>query len=158
MVTITAAIGTVVVVRRKPVVGKDLRWLGAWLVAIAMPFAGVVFSAVIPVYLNNRKVTAAREYCDALIPRLESHRVATGSYPQEIAIVENGLRRSDLIHEGSYARGREGTRYRLAFCDPTEGMSGFPQYVYDSQEASWMAFDNPRDFGFDPDQLEQYWR
>jgi hypothetical protein len=103
----------------------------------AFVFGSTLISLPVGAALLERDVQAAKQFCEALIPRLEEHKMRQGEYPRDIESV------GDLPEQPRLLRGRsfyfsDGSKYHFSFSDPSGMLNG---YGYDRASKSWYKWD-----------------
>lgn len=114
-------------------------WSAAAVFALVATFGLLALSGHAGSLVNERDVERAMEYCESLVPALETHRSGTGEYPRELE--ELGVTAADvpayLRDQGRfYALGRDGGyRFRV---DKAVLLGG---YEYSSRTGAWTFED-----------------
>jgi hypothetical protein len=105
-----------------------------WVLLLA-PLTGIFLSYEYYAIPNQRRVAAAYEACEELIPRLEAQRIASGAYPARVEPWMD-LDRLDIEYLTD-----DGQSYRLKFVESVETIWGLPHvHEYDSSKADWYVW------------------
>lgn len=100
----------------------------------------LVFSSLtsLPVrnYILNCRISQAKSYCEALIPKLEAWKKEHGSYPKSISKVGAPDKLPMLLDSGFY--NSDGQNFYFDFVHPAGMMNGFE---YSSHNHKWYEWD-----------------
>jgi hypothetical protein len=100
----------------------------------------LVFQALsypVGLWFDDADLRAAREYCDALRPRLEDWRAQRGEYPRRIGELGLDFSGAPRLFEDAGGYGSDGEHYWFHLVDPA-GMLNFVGYR--SERGSWEAW------------------
>ena len=127
------AIVTYLLRNKFPIAKKILRSVALLLIVIS----SLVVSLIAGLALGNHDMTAAKTYCESLIPSIEMYKKEHGTYPSDISTIANDNDIPRLLRKEDFYWS-DGQGYGFNFSDPQAIMRGVG-YSSDSQQ--WQDWD-----------------
>ena len=116
-----------------------MRWFATVCFFVVVVIALQPQSLVCGNALASRDVRRAREFCEALVPSLEAHKRATGSYPEEIEALLPADAPLPRLLEASDFYGSDGGAFGFRLYDP-RGLLG-TVHEFSSEAREWDEYD-----------------
>lgn len=117
--------------------GSPARNLGFTLLTIGFILGSSIVSLPLGAEVNSKDIVAAKRFCDALAPRLQSFKESHGKYPSEITDLGEVDTPPHLLRDGRYYWS-DGKQFNLSFSDPAGMMNG---WCLESTTMEWRKWD-----------------
>ena len=120
----------------RPMLMRKIQLIGFWLVGISL---FQLLSLATGDILNDQDIKKAQQFCESLMPLLDSYKQEAGDYPESIAkIIPEDCKIPRILKSGDYYY-KGDSSFTFSFDNPQAFLFG--GYEYDSIDKKWKEWD-----------------